>query len=267
MIAPDQFWTVEEACQNACPAARQVLLDGWLLRAAGGRTRRTNSVNPLRGGPQDPSAIVARAEALFFGLGQPAIFRVPAPVAGMDAPLDRLGYALEGETLTLLAELGSAPAIAAPSVAPDAAGGGSVALAGRPDRGWHAAWSRLRGASQADRRAFRAMVDSLVLPAVFAAFRDQGRVLAFAFGVVDRDLLVVEAVGTDPGHRGRGLGRQVVGCLMGWAHGRGARHACLQVAADNAPALALYRRLGFLRELYRYHYRCKSVASAARAAS
>ena len=39
-----------------------------------------------------------------------------------------------------------------------------------------------------------------------------------------------------------------------WARQRGARDAWLQVEADNAPALALYRSLGF-DEVYRYHYR------------
>ena len=39
-----------------------------------------------------------------------------------------------------------------------------------------------------------------------------------------------------------------------WARLRGAREAWLQVEADNAPALALYRSLGF-DEVYRYHYR------------
>jgi ribosomal protein S18 acetylase RimI-like enzyme len=42
--------------------------------------------------------------------------------------------------------------------------------------------------------------------------------------------------------------------LGGWAVRRGG-HACLlQVVATNAPALALYDRLGFT-EHHRYHYR------------
>ncbi|WP_246757367.1 hypothetical protein [Methylobacterium sp. OT2] len=43
-------------------------------------------------------------------------------------------------------------------------------------------------------------------------------------------------------------------CCVG-AAGEGARAACLQVVAANTPARALYRALGFERELYRYHYR------------
>jgi ribosomal protein S18 acetylase RimI-like enzyme len=41
---------------------------------------------------------------------------------------------------------------------------------------------------------------------------------------------------------------------MGWARRAGVNRACLQVVADNAAGRALYRKLGFRTELYRYHY-------------
>ena len=45
--------------------------------------------------------------------------------------------------------------------------------------------------------------------------------------------------------RGQGLGRAVVGALLADAQRRGARTAYLQVTAQNAAALALYRQFGF----------------------
>ena len=48
--------------------------------------------------------------------------------------------------------------------------------------------------------------------------------------------------------------RRLVQSALKWARQRGARFAWLQVEADNAPALGLYRSLGF-DEIYRYHYR------------
>ena len=66
------------------------------------------------------------------------------------------------------------------------------------------------------------------------------------------------------GLRARLEGRVVVRAavhraVLRWAAERQeATGACLQVLADNLPALALYRRFGFTTELSRYHYRSVS---------
>ena len=57
--------------------------------------------------------------------------------------------------------------------------------------------------------------------------------------------------------RQRGFARKAVEGLMRWGAETGASAVCLQVEASNTPAIALYRSLGFTRELYRYHYRVR----------
>ncbi|TIU20618.1 MAG: GNAT family N-acetyltransferase, partial [Mesorhizobium sp.] len=54
--------------------------------------------------------------------------------------------------------------------------------------------------------------------------------------------------------RNQGHARHLILSALKWARLRGAREAWLQVEDDNAPALTLYRSLGF-DEVYRYHYR------------
>lgn len=52
-------------------------------------------------------------------------------------------------------------------------------------------------------------------------------------------------IATHPDHQRQGLARA---CMAGWqaaAHEHGARRALLEVAADNGPAIALYRSCGF----------------------
>ena len=61
------------------------------------------------------------------------------------------------------------------------------------------------------------------------------------------------SIEVDPDHRRRGLGLAVMAALVGWAAEQGATTAYLQVLGDNAPALALYGRLGFA-EHHRYRY-------------
>ena len=252
MMSPDDLaWTIEEACLNAWPSPRQVLLDGWLLRASGGATRRTNSVNPLRFGPRDPAPILDQAQAIYAALGQPATFRVPSLVPEMEAALDRHGYAASGATSTLFAELADGAAASA----------GTIELSATPTPEWLAARAALNPASTAARPRYDAIIESLVLPALFAARRVGGEIVAVAFGVVHRRLLVLEAVATHPEHRRRGHGREIVAGLMAAARSAGAEGAALQVLIDNPAGRALYDGLGFRREVYRYHYRSRAETS------
>ncbi|GGD95649.1 hypothetical protein GCM10011390_13000 [Aureimonas endophytica] len=111
------------------------------------------------------------------------------------------------------------------------------------------------GASEAAREAFRRSLAGIVLPKAFAARRVEGRLASIAYGVLHRGFLGLEAVGTEPQAQRQGHARHVLAGLMDWAGGQGGERACLSVLAENAPALALYRSLGFTRDVYRYHYR------------
>lgn len=240
----ERAWRVEEACLNAWPSPRQLLVHGYLLRAAGGPSKRQNSLNPMRGSGA-PGPAVDAARAIFGRLGQRAIFRIPAIAPGLESWLAGGDYAVVDETCTLFRDLD------APAGAPDP----SVAVAAAPGADWLALRDTMNHSDATAGRVFRDTVAALVLPRAFAATAAEGGIGAIAFGVLDRELLVIEAVATPEPLRGRGHGKRAVEALLGWGRGQGARAACLQVVAANAPARALYRALGFERELYRYHYR------------
>jgi GNAT superfamily N-acetyltransferase len=242
----DLAWTVEEACLNARPSPVQVALGGWILRAASGPTRRTNSLNPLRGHRDDPEAVLAQAEVIYRGLDRPLIVRVPDLAPEMDALLDRLGYRAEGETCTLYADLPHADGVQADD----------VAVSPDPDAAWFAAQAACEGVNGAEAlRTYRASLACLALPRLFVQRRYTGATVAVAYGVLHRGLLVLESVATHPAHRRAGHARALVLTLMAWARRQGAVGACLQVVAANGAARALYGGLGFTRDLYGYRYR------------
>lgn len=239
-------WAVEEACLNARPAPVAVHLGGWTLRAAGGPTRRTNSLNPLPGRREAPGAVIAAAEAVYRGLGRPLIVRVPDLVPEMDAHLDRLGYRREGETRTLLSDLA-----AQGQFVPD-----GLVLSPDPDEAWFAAQAACEAVvSEEAARTYRASLACLILPRVFARLVREGGSVAVAYGVLDRGLFVLESVATHTAHRRAGHARILVGGLLAEGRRMGAQSACLQVVAANAPARALYAGLGFTRDLHGYRYR------------
>ena len=69
--------------------------------------------------------------------------------------------------------------------------------------------------------------------------------LSVALGWRVLDEAEVVAVATRPRVRGRGMASAVLGAALRRLQVQGVRRAFLEVEADNVPALALYRRLGF----------------------
>lgn len=246
----DLNWRSEQACREAWPAAIETTVDGLLLRRSGGRTRRSNSVNPLRGKRGRPESVLDVAEAFYADQGQTPLFRVPGIAAEMDTLLDRQGYDLEGGTIHLYGGIDELVDISDEH----------VTVSPTPSEDWFAARFRMGAYDDTDRRVFREMPGLIIGDKAFVSCERDSEIAALAYGVIRDGLLVVESVETDSRFRQQGLGRRTVGSLIGWARRAGATAACLQVVADNAPGRALYTSLGFTKELYRYHYRRKAIA-------
>ena len=236
-------WRVEEACLNAWPSPRHALVHGYLLRAAGGPSKRINSCNPLRGAG-DPEAAIAASEAIYAGLGRRPIFRVPDIDARMLPGLEARGYRAIGETRTLYRDLGDGPEA-------------DVTVAPSPSAEWLAIRDAVSGHDPQTARTFRLVTEAILLPRAFVSVEGPDGIGAICFGVRDGALLVIESVAVPEALRQRGYARRAVAGLMRWGAQTGATAVCLQVEAANTPALALYQSLGFSRELYRYHYRVR----------
>ncbi|HMD62724.1 MAG TPA: GNAT family N-acetyltransferase [Stellaceae bacterium] len=243
MADPTLEWRVEEACLNAWPALREVLLEGWLLRFSDGLTRRANSANPLR--PVRRMDLRA-CEALYRRLGLPTIFRVLSlNDPSVDERLAKAGYTAEGESCVLYGAIEDI----------EAASDADVRLRYQPAPEWFGAMAALQNHSSQQAATYRRIVGQLAIPAAFAALSVEGDTIALAYGAVHNGLLCYESVITDSRRRRQGHGRRVITTLAAWAKEQGACGACLEVEAINAPARALYDALGLKTELYRYHYR------------
>jgi ribosomal protein S18 acetylase RimI-like enzyme len=241
--------SVEEACLNAWPALKEIFYDGWLIRLADGETRRTNSVNVIGRGHRALDEKIAHCEEIYAAHNLPAYFRVRSiDDPALENTLDARGFRAEDESRTLFLDF-TDHAPQAPARA--------IELSDRPpSTEWLAAHERFTGRAVSTTEIRRRLLDLVALPIAFAAARDtDGNIVSVAYGALHDGLVSLQWVATDPALRGQGLSRATLAALLVWAESQGAKGACLQVVAANAPAVRLYERMGFDRELYRYHYR------------
>jgi GNAT superfamily N-acetyltransferase len=243
----DLAWRAEHLFLNAFPAPVQVLMGDMVARLGGGVSRRACSVNPLRAEVRDFPATLAACERLYAARDLPCRVRVPHLLdPAIDGHLASLGYGVECDVRTMmrptLDNLGPIDRAAI--------------LTDRPDAPWLAALDRVRALSPAQSADYRASLDAMGIPRIFAALADgEGTIRALAFAGIQHGLVAVEGVFTEASHRGQGLSRRLLAALLDRARTLGAGAALLQVQAENAPAVALYERLGFDRDLHRYHFR------------
>jgi ribosomal protein S18 acetylase RimI-like enzyme len=236
---------LEEISLNALPSLQTVVYDGWLLRFAGGHTNRANSVQAL-----DPCRLplvqkIAYCEAAYHSQGLLPRFKLTdaAHPPELDAELASRGYRIHDAVSVQVAPV---------STESD----GSVEIEERPSEGWIDAFCRLSRLAPGRRETFTQMVGSIVPAAGFASRRVHGEIVSMGMGVVERGWVGLFDIVTAEEHRRQGHGAAVVTALSVWSRAHGAERAYLQVTQANAPALALYAKLGF-REAYTYWYRAK----------
>lgn len=100
--------------------------------------------------------------------------------------------------------------------------------------------------------------DLLASPHAFVT----GDARGFAMGRVIADEAELLTIATDPDHRRAGLARTTLGAFHTAAQSRGATMAFLEVAADNAPARALYDAAGYVQTgLRKGYYRNRTGAT------
>ena len=244
LVAPDRRTILElEAVMAAgWRAAETTELDGWLLRANAGWTRRANSVLPLRTSSLPLPRLLDSVAAFYAERGLRPLIQLPLPARGLiDAELARRCWQIEAPVVVLTREL--------PPVGGDE-GAHPVTISSTLTDAWRAGYHARDGVLTPVAVALLERHQDVG----FAHVAQDGRTHGIARATADSGWLGVTALEVSPDARRLGIATALMARLAAWGSAHGARRAYLQVEADNADALALYRGLGYA-EHHRYHYR------------
>ena len=237
---------VEEVSLNALQTQRQLFYDGWLLRVSPGKARRARSVTAHFGSTLPLDHKIPHCERVYGERGLPTLFRITpfAQPSGLAAALGVRGYRAFDTTLVQVVALERPP---------EGAYRDDLELIVPPLDTFADAMALLQDATAQQRDAWldRMVASPQVLRPLLA--RDGDRVAGVGTVMLEAGLAGVFSMATAPAYRQRGVAGAILARLLTWAWEHGARHAYLQVAATNAPALAVYRKFGFVTG-YSYHY-------------
>jgi ribosomal protein S18 acetylase RimI-like enzyme len=242
---------LEERSFNAWPALQVAFLDGWVLRFAEGYSKRANSASALHPAG-DFEALLPLIVEQYRARAIPCCFRL-TPLAPPQAAqlLDAQGWRSLDETSVQVLDFKDCDTRLSSASPP------GMQISPSADDRW------IDGYAQASARAdlrpdtLGRMLAAIASPAAFGTLAGAGEDVAYGMAVLDRGMVGLFDIAVRSDVRGRGHGRRIVQDLLAWGRERGASRAYLQVTTANAPALALYRSLGF-REAYRYEYRIPS---------
>ena len=219
---------LEHAAALGWPGVEHEWLDGWLLRAGHGSTRRANSAVPLLPTPGEHTEQIAE---WYAARGLPALLAVPDRLfrTSPDRPTD-------GENVVMTRNL------------TDGVDAAPVTVTPTPDDDWLRLHPR-----QVPADVLTAVVDGVV---GFGQVDDAavGRVAVTAAPDGTR-WVGLSSVHVAEHARRRGLARALCEALLRWGVDQGATRAYVQVLADNAPAKTLYSAMGFAE-----HHRSRYVS-------
>jgi ribosomal protein S18 acetylase RimI-like enzyme len=231
-VTVDDLRGIERAHVKAWPALETAIIEGWLWRYSGGGSQRANSVSTLDFTGYDAAAALDEVEARYRAKGSPArlhTFDLSAP-RNIAELLATRGYGQGDATQTMMKPV--APARHPPD----------VDIAQRATTEWHEIYL---AAVTENRRVINArIIETIPRPCAFFTCR-RDNAISTALSVVDGRFAVIECVATRSDFRRAGGARAVLAALECWAREQGAAMLGLQVDAANAPAVSLYRSLGF----------------------
>jgi len=234
---------IEAVAAVAWPTNERTSLGDWVLSAGDGFSRRRNSTVPCGPPPDDLERRLTDVEHWYTVRGLSPLYRItPMCDPAIDGILESRGYRIESPVVVMTRTLEAAAPVTGVTSSPVAT------------EAWVSAELDALGVDRSLVGQWLATIAVIPPPVTFVTVADDGETAGAGFGHVGEGLLGSFEIAVRPACRRRGHATRLMDALHAFGAEQGATTAFLQVAEDNAPAIALYRGLGY-EPLYRYWYR------------
>lgn len=252
MRPPLHLRPFEELTLNTAPTLREAFINGWVARASGTETRRSNAATCLyRGGVAFERTYPLICD-WYARYQQPAAFRLTelAPES-VDPFLEAEGYVRDAPTFFMLLPLTKTTLLPVATLIPGTRIAERALSEGLADlhhmKGLHSDIAALEISRQALWQGQQR----------FIALKSINGIAAVGLARKEGNYVGIFNMHTAPSQRGKGYASLVLAHLLAWAKESGASHAFLQVECSNVRAQSIYERVGF-RSQYSYWYRVQA---------
>ena len=239
---------LEELSLNAHPSLNTMYYDGWVLRFADGYTNRANSVNMLYSSQLPLADKIDFCESLYSKQALPTVFKVTPISINIDNILAERGYSVVTPTNLMTMDIPG-------SFSSDF---NSAVVSVGVNEEWQDNYFRLNQTNARKISVAKQIQCNIMNCVLTATLSDENEVAACGLCVVEQDYAGLYDIIVSLQSRRKGFGRDVCTSLINNAINYGAKKVYLQVVADNAGAVELYKKLGFA-DMYQYWYRVKNI--------
>ena len=228
---------IESASSELWTTSDQERTPRWLMRAAGGYTRRANSMIPIAApweskvwGASSLEDDLAEGERFYHARGLPTILALPLPLfEGLASDLLAKGWK-KSLDISVMVRIDR-------KLVSEIAGDHRIEISTVPDARWITAHGREIGS-----QGYEVLTSGTPK---FLSYIHDGEVVATARVGFSGQWSALGAVRVAPEHRRQGIARALVMHSINLAQNEGFPFMLLQVDCDNLGAIALYESLGF----------------------
>ena len=242
-------FTIEELTMNAWPSLQTILLDGWIIRMAGGYTKRANSVNPIYSFENNLDEKIDYCENIYNQNNLPIVYKIIECEDHkiIDKRLEELNYKkIDLTSVQICNELKRIDNKIE-----------QITIDKIFTENWKKCFYYCNNITNTETiNIIEGMLKNIKHNIISVYKMDNGTFAGCGYGVIEKGFVGLFDIIVKEEFRGRGYGKEIVQTILEKAVEAGIEKAYLSVVNDNTIAKKLYEKLGF-KEIYKYWYRKK----------